>query len=398
MSSSISTSSRRERFQILLFLSCVAALLIAMAAWNHTQWTPRQKERAAQGGWSTRLDLFFENANISPGLSKWLYQHGISTRPRYSLVGKDGWMFLGDRFNEAVSRAAHIQGQVSEDVARRWADQLRERQDWLNSRDIPSLFAVIPNKHSIYPEFAPPWLPFKSEGITDQLIMAGRARGVNIVDIRQNIRREKCCRDWLYNRSDTHWTALGAYLGYQGILSGLSKLAPDLQRLPPERVSFRETRLPPGGLARLLGFSPLLPQDFDPGYTLIINREMKGACMRLIDRDFVERAGCQPVHDRPIVGNYQLAVKLENPGALNQVSLLLIEDSFGQAISRYYNHSFTTVWHAPLGWILNGERLRAFVERYQPDLVVYAVVERNILHPIAYEFDDRSGITEALVE
>ena len=66
-------------------------------------------------------------------------------------------MFLGDKFNEAVSRASHIHASTSEDMSLRWAQQLRERQDWLQARGIPSLFAVIPNKHSIYPENAPPW-------------------------------------------------------------------------------------------------------------------------------------------------------------------------------------------------------------------------------------------------
>jgi hypothetical protein len=391
-------SKYREQCQILLFLLCVAALLGAVATWNQANWTPRQKERTTREDVAGRLDLLFENGNISPRVSMWLYEHGISTRPRYSLVGRDGWMFLGDRFNEAVSRASHIQASTSEDMAQRWAQQLRERQDWLAARGIPSLFAVIPNKHSIYPEQAPPWLPFMSEGITDQLIEAGRALGVNVIDTRQNIRQQKCCRQWLYNRSDTHWTAPGAYLGYQDILTGLQQLNPILRQLPQDQVTFRDKLFPSGGLARLLGFSPLLPDDFDPGYDLTIDRTLQGACIRLIERDFEERAGCKPVEDRPIVGNYQLAVKLENPGALNAQSLLVIEDSFGQAISRYYNHSFATVWHAHLGWILNGQRLRSFIERYPPDLVVYAVVERNILHPIAYEFDDLSDVTEALIE
>jgi hypothetical protein len=369
-----------------------------VAAWNQAHWTPRQKERATREDLAGRLDLMFENGNISPRVSMWLFEHGISTRPRYSLVGRDGWMFLGDKFNAVVSRASHIQASTSEETAERWARQLRERQDWLEARGIPSLFAVIPNKHSIYPEQAPPWLPFASEGITDQLIQAGRALGVHIVDTRQNIRRQKCCREWLYNRSDTHWTAPAAYLGYRDILAGLQQLNPNLRPLAQDQLRFREKQFPPGGLARLLGLSPLLPRDFDRDYELTIDRTMQGACMQLIERDFGERAGCKPVEDRPIVGNYQLAVRLENPEALNKQSMLVIEDSFGQAISRYYNHSFATVWHAHLGWILNGQRLRSFIERYPPDLVVYAVVERNILHPIAYEFDDRSGITEALIE
>ncbi len=59
-------SKHRGQCQILLFLLCVAILLSAVAAWNQAHWTPRQKERATREDLAGRLDLMFENGNISP--------------------------------------------------------------------------------------------------------------------------------------------------------------------------------------------------------------------------------------------------------------------------------------------------------------------------------------------
>ena len=381
--------------QIALFLLVSVGLLGVFAVWNQQNWTLRQEQRFDSGQYPGKLAILFENGNISPRVSLALYRRGISVRPNYVLVGQDGWMYLGDNFQDAATRAANGLEVLDDTLLARVSGQLRERQDWLAQQGVASLFAIVPNKHSIYPEYAPAWMPFSDHGDNGRLVAAAQSVGVNIVDTTPAIRAEKQGRQWLYNYTDTHWTYPAAFVGYSTILAALQNQGVPIEILPKDSVRFEATTYPAGGLAKLLGFARLLNHSFDRGYSVNIERPTESMCVTNIDRQFNESSECVAGPDRGIVGNYWTARQLSNPDALNDLSVLIVEDSFGFAPSRFYNNSFTTVWHAHLGFILNGERLKHFVQKFRPDIVVYMVVERNLLRPLAYEFDGASGIVEA---
>lgn len=395
MHSSTSTFKPRARWQIACFLLLTGSLLVTFAVWNQQNWSLRQKQRFDAGAFPGKLAILFENGNISPSISMALYRMGISVRPNYVVVGKGGWMFLGDNFEGAVSRATVGLKSVDDMTLARWTGQLRERQDWLTEQGVRSLFAIVPNKHSVYPEHAPDWLSFDDHGDNERLVAAAESAGVHIVDTTPGIRQQKCCIDWLYNHTDTHWTFPGAFTGYSEVMAGLNRIGMAVEALTPAELEFSPENYPAGGLAKLLGFAGALQKPFDPGYTVDIARPADAMCLTNIDRDFIPSGDCVVGPDRPVVGNYWTARQVDNPAALNDLSVLVVEDSFGYAPSRFYNHSFSTVWHAHLGFILNGERLRKFVEKFKPDLVIYMAVERNVMRPLTYEFDGASGIVEA---
>lgn len=381
--------------QIGLFLVISLGLLSLYASWNTQHWTKRQEFRFANGNLADRVQLLFENGNISPAISHQLYRRGISTRPNYVVVGQDGWMYLGDRYEQVASRAARGVPELDEPFLHRWSTQLRQRQDWLESKGIRSLFAIAPNKHAIYPEHGPAWMPFADHGVPARLTAAARAAGVNIVDTGPAIRALKSEREWLYNRTDTHWTYPAAFSGYRSIMDGLGE---DIVALSEGQVEFTPERQVAAGLARLLGFDGLYDDPFDPGYAAAVRRPVDGFCITRVTREFETTGPCKTAVDAGVLTSYLHAVELRNEHALNPLSVLLVEDSFGYAPSRFFQHSFRTVWHAHLGYILEGERLKQFVERFQPDVVIYMVVERNLLRPLAYEFDGASGQVEAPLE
>lgn len=381
--------------QLLLFLALSLGLLAAFAAWNQGNWTPRQSKRFAAASLEEKIALLFENGNISPEISRLFYRIGISVRPRYVVVGKEGWMYLGDKYEEVASRAARGIPELDRPLLARWSGQLRQRQDWLESRGVRSLFAIAPNKHAIYPEYGPSWLPFADHGTANRLVAAASEAGVNIVDTSPAIREQKCCLQWLYNRTDTHWTYPAAFIGYRAVMESLQG---DLAVLSEDDVVFSPKDYPGGGLSNLLGFSTLYDAPFDPGYDVAITRPAGGFCIVNIQRDFSTRGRCEPRADTGVLAGAMIARQVENPRALNDLSVLMVEDSFGYAASRFFNHSFKRVWHAHVGFILNGERLRQFVARFQPDIVVFLLVERNLLRPLYYEFDGASGLAEAPIE
>ena len=150
----------KPKNQITLFFLISLGLLFLFALWNQQSWTLRQKQRFDNGQYPGKLGILFENGNVSPRVSLALYRRGISARPKYVVVGNDGWMYLGDKFEGAASRATTGLTELNESLLDRWSGQLLERQQWLAQEGVASLFAIVPNKHSIYPENAPAWLPF----------------------------------------------------------------------------------------------------------------------------------------------------------------------------------------------------------------------------------------------
>ena len=286
----------------------------------------------------------------------------------------------------------------AEEEMNRWSQQLLERQQWLEQAGTVPLVAVAPNKHTIYPEQAPPWLPFQQPDLTRYLVSRARAEGVKIVDTAPLIAQQRCCVDWLYNKTDSHWTLPGAYLGYREVMLALAESIPSLSFLGDESVTFEQQPVPGGGLVRMLGISSFYKSRGDVGYRANFQSTADRMCARNTSVDFEVTGECEAVEDRNMQAGLYAVQQLSNPDALNDLSVLIVQDSFGLAPSRFFNHSFKTVWHAHLGYILNGDRLKEFVTTFQPDIVLYLVIERNLLRPIVYEFDGKSNISSPIIE
>ena len=94
--------------------------------------------------------------------SKWLslalYQIGISTDPGQVVIGREGWLFLGDNYKQ--SQTVSRRGKTSDDliIGQKIGDATIAWDHWLASKGV-RLFRVMigPNKETIYPEYLPMW-------------------------------------------------------------------------------------------------------------------------------------------------------------------------------------------------------------------------------------------------
>ena len=140
---------------------------------------------------------------------------GVSPSPSL-VVGKQGWLFLGDD-----SALAQYRGTARFEPAdlEGWTRVLEERRSWLASRGIEYLVVLVPNKHRIYAEFMPDSLPrIRDESQLDQLVdHLGRESDVPFLDLRDVLLAEKS-KHRIYHRTDTHWNDLGAYASYRAII------------------------------------------------------------------------------------------------------------------------------------------------------------------------------------
>jgi alginate O-acetyltransferase complex protein AlgJ len=269
------------------------------------------------------------------------------------LVGKNGWYFLT---NTAFTQEFHRSRPLTDAELATWQRVLEERRDWLAARGIGYLFVIAPEKHTIYPEYLPDYLP-RAEGTSrmDQLFGYLRQHSdLDIVDLRPALRAAKA-KDVLYIKSDAHWNEVGAHVAYQTIAEKLQRWLPHLR--PAARSGFRRVESPfrQGDVARLLAMGETLP---DTTLRLVPIRPR-------LARD--EQAKL------PLFGE-QSVITVRQGDALPRA--VIFRDSFVTDLGPFLSEDFQ---RATYQWTAAFSFDRALVERERPSLVIQQQAERQLL-------------------
>lgn len=273
------------------------------------------------------------------------------------VIGREGWLFFGA--DQSVALYRNDRPLAGEDLAR-WRDTLKRRQAWTAERGIPYLFVVAPDKHSIYPDLMPPELTkLRPQSQLDQLAEAMRpAPEVAFLDLRASLLKARAVAP-VYLRTDTHWNAFGGYAGYRAIMEALARQVPGLPLVTLTREDFARVDIAGGDLAESLqssaGDEDLRPK---PGATSLcaftVTREE--APSWLGDGTWLYRSRC-PTAPR---------------------KLMVIRDSFGEALLPYISQSFGEVVYVFDPSLPDFARFQALVDRERPDLVIEERVERRL--------------------
>ena len=180
---------------------------------------------------------------------------GVSPSPKV-VLGKDGWLF--DRDTVQYYTASPL----STEALEKWRRFFEERQRFVTAKGHPFLLVFAPLPSTIYPEYLPDAIRHeRGESRLDQLIAHLRSHAsIPMADLRESLRAGKDS-ERLYQRTDTHWNELGAYLGYSQIMNTLAIQFPELRPLPRSAFEIRESETPGGDIARLMGLGDLFPEQ-----------------------------------------------------------------------------------------------------------------------------------------
>lgn len=116
------------------------------------------------------------------------------------LLGKDGWMFT-KLFD------------VSPDTQKQLSKNLDAVTNFASRHPGKVTFLLAPSASVIYPEKLPVGAPMVDENAMLDDIFAQVSSGADVLDLRDVFTREK--DEYLYYKTDHHWTTQGAYLAYQ---------------------------------------------------------------------------------------------------------------------------------------------------------------------------------------
>jgi len=122
--------------------------------------------------------------------------------------GKDGWLFLGDRWDHCVKTLTGEMFFTAKEIQKR-VSMYSDMRDLAEKRGMEFHLMVAPNKSTIYAEYLPSSvIPAKNRFVTP-LIKALQAAGIDVFDSAPVVKQAKS-KGCMYLRTDTHWNRYGA--------------------------------------------------------------------------------------------------------------------------------------------------------------------------------------------
>jgi len=286
--------------------------------------------------WSNRWKHQWFRESIHPGVG----------------IGQQGWLFLmGDGIlDDYVGRK-----RFSEQHLEHWRQLLEKRRDWLAQRGGKYIFVIVPDKHSIYPEYLPSWMVGSPEpNNLDRFFAYMKAHStVPVVDLRPSLLEAKKAAP-TYFQNDTHWNQYGAFVAYQTVLGTLAAQLPGLKPLTLEAFDWKFAQQPGGDLALVLGQASQL---IETNVILLV-----------------------PLKPGPVVKTVPERLPKKWKPYTEPIASQCPEQT-GKAI--VFRDSFAGDWRPFLGghfhevlYIWQHEWDAAFIEREKPTVVIDEIVER----------------------
>lgn len=291
------------------------------------------------------------------------------------IIGKNEWIFLGNDYSRVIDK--HCQENFPLDnyefqSSINKIDLLKNTTEGLGGTYV--LF-IAPDKHNIYCDELPQWLGDtckNSEIYTRKLI--NKIKDETSVDVVYPALELKLqiSKGQLFHKSDTHWNLLGGKVGFVTLMKNMEQLGliRDFQEIPlMDLKQIRNEKL--GDLAHILALPSgyKISKDFDyvfqrPDQLLVRWKEVN---KKEEQKPFTVSSGSAPS---------KFYAYMENESAMYRTKLLVLCDSFNNAMSPYFNLYFSDVMYVSRRSSMD-EKIRA-IQKFKPTIVINEIVERDL--------------------
>lgn len=291
------------------------------------------------------------------------------------LIGKNEWIFLGNDYSRVIDK--HCQENFPLDnyefqSSINKIDLLKNTTEGLGGTYV--LF-IAPDKHNIYCDELPLWLGDtckNSEIYTRKLISKIEDEtSVNVVYPALEL-KSQISKGQLFHKSDTHWNLLGGKVGFVALMRDMERLGfiRDFQEISlMDLKQIRNEKL--GDLAHILALPSgyKISKDFDyvfqrPDQLLVRWKEVN---RKEELKPFTVSSGSAPS---------KFYAYMENESAMYRTKLLVLCDSFNNAMSPYFNLYFSNVMYVSRRSSMD-EKIRA-IKKFKPTIVINEIVERDL--------------------
>jgi alginate O-acetyltransferase complex protein AlgJ len=302
-----------------------------------------------------------DNFGFRSELVRWnarLSARSLAVSPSPMVVmGKDGWLYYA---GEHIIEDYRCLKPFTDAELQAWTSVLERRQQWLQKRGIRYLFVVGPNEHTIYPEYLPSYITrVRDTSRLDQLLDYLKAHStVPTVDLRPALLAGKA-KERVYQKTDTHWNARGAFIAYQEMFKPIHEWFPMIQATPRDRFQDTVTTEAGGDLANMMGM------------TDVYQEEVLG--LRPLDPRQARFTEWPPEKRNALPSQPYMVQESEIPGS-KLPRLVLFHDSFGNALKPFVAEHFSRAVYAFNAMIFD----KSILDQEKPDLVIQEITERYL--------------------
>ncbi|MCI5208073.1 MAG: hypothetical protein D3910_04625 [Candidatus Electrothrix sp. ATG2] len=285
----------------------------------------------------------------------------------FVLKGKDGWFFY---IAEGVFEDFNGMQLANRISLEKHGATLTDRRDWLASIGVHYLLVPVPNKLCIYDEYLPDRVQ-RGRGLTfyEQFIafLKRDVRFDNFIDL-YSMLRERRQAEQLYFKTDTHWSNAGALLAFNQIMKRCSSWFPEKSEYVTEKEITRKTVKFSGDLSRLMHQEKEVAEQVD-----VVT--IKNPC-----------ADKKNTHPSPSSQYLQGAdvsasrLPFENGCPDKTLTALIVHDSFGRPLQRYFNERFKRVIYSQH---IKIDKFQELILQERPDVVIEIWVARNFGRALA---------------
>ncbi len=273
---------------------------------------------------------------------------------------------------------------IGDDVLEQRAAALGNLNRFLDTTDAELLVAITPDTTSKYD----PQVPLGTEEYVndnlDRLIPMLEGQGVDVMDFREVIHEDGIDQYTMMYKTDHHWTTKAGFYAYGKIADWIEEKtgiipAQEIRELENYSITtYKNWHLGSRGQRTGMLFSGI--DDFDlilPEFdTLLTDGERTGTFEELF-------INYEPFEKRDTTSRYTYELALRqscgnytNLLAANDLKLLMVGDSFAEAVCPYINISYGEVRYV---YCLQSDQLTwEDIEEYDPDVVVCLYYPENI--------------------
>jgi len=266
-----------------------------------------------------------------------------SPTPTRVVLGQDGWMYSIEKndFEDFLGL-----NPVSEEKLLSLENEINQKLQPENNKNIKLYFLIAPDKETVYPEY----LPGYEKGLDTQrrfrdfyqrLQLDNGIKAINVLDALISAK----AMDRVYYKTDSHWNYFGAYTAIEEIVKQMSEDFPSLGPIPLSFYSTKETVSNNLDLSTILGFPEIEETDLSltPPDSLVVKRTE----IREGIRSYTSNRSDQPV-------------------------LLLVADSFGEYMPLELAGHFSKII-----LVQYTDDIEPYIKEFQPDAVLWEKVERT---------------------
>ena len=243
--------------------------------------------------------------------------------------------------NKKIDNVFLGKGSLIEDVNQPNEKQMKRNlqaiSNFFNTRDIPTTFLLAPTAANIFSEKLPRGAQTLDQNEQMDTIFHSLPSGINKVDIRSILEQHK--DQYLYYRTDHHWTTLGAYYAFEQLnnLNGYGSIKLDNYTIYPVSTHFTGTLAKSTGSTNIKDQVDIYVDKKDVDY--IMTDQSTGAKSRSVYQS--EALNSSDPYTVFLGGNHAL-VNIETTSK-NSGHLLLIKDSYANALIPFLIPYYRTI-------------------------------------------------------